>query len=216
MINFIRKTAWKILGFHYFKFLKNQDVTYLKDAKWVNLGTGTYDNGALVWKWCAESSLTIGNYCSIAYGVQFICDSGYHIESEVTNFPIFHELLDKEDFIKIKDTNYRVSEIKSKLLPQKRSIIVGNDVWIGANVTILPGVKIGNGVTILAGSVVSKDIPDYVVVGGVPASVISQKYSDEITKNMLAIAWWNWPQEKIISAKNDFYIPIEEFVKKYT
>jgi virginiamycin A acetyltransferase len=101
-------------------------------------------------------------------------------------------------------------------VPEKHSIIVGNDVWIGNNVTILPGVKIGNGVTILTGAVVSKDIPDYAIVGGIPAEVINKKHNEETIQKMNRIAWWNWEEEKIKENCNDFYLPMDQFLKKHS
>ncbi|MNQ99528.1 Chloramphenicol acetyltransferase [compost metagenome] len=83
------------------------------------------------------------------------------------------------------------------------------------NATILPGVTIGNGVTILAGAVVSEDIPDYAIVGGVPSKVIKFKHNPESIEALNKIGWWNWPEKKIKANVNDFYLPIDLFIKKY-
>lgn len=215
MIENIRKLLWRILGINYYTYLKGKNSTYLKDAKWAIVGDKTYDNGAFVWKWSNTSSLIIGKYCSIANDVNFICDSGYHTESQITSFPLFHEVLDKNDEIIINNISYKVSSIKEELRPEKRDIIIGNDVWIGMNATILPAVKIGNGVTVLAGAVVSDDIPDYAIVGGVPARIIKFKHSPEIIEKLNKISWWNWSEEKIRLKVNDFYLPIDIFIKKH-
>ncbi|MCD0471099.1 CatB-related O-acetyltransferase [Flavobacterium sp. JAS] len=214
MIKHIRKFLWRILGINYYTYLRGKNSTYLKDAKWAVVGDKTYDNGAFVWRWFNNSSLQIGKYCSIANDVNFICDSGYHTESQVTSFPLFHEILEKNDEIIIKNIAYKVCDIKEKLKPEKSNIIIGNDVWIGMNVTILPGVKVGNGVTILAGAVVSNDIPDYAVAGGVPCKIIKFKHSQENIETLNKIKWWDWPIEKIKSNVNDFYLPIDIFIKK--
>lgn len=216
MINALRKIAWKFLGIKYYDYLKYKNQVNLKDAAWVNLGKHSYDNGAYVWRWYNHAKLEIGNYCSIANNVNFICDSGYHTESEVTSFPLFHEILQKEEKITIGRKPYIVKEIKEKLKPSKTDIIIGNDVWIGNGVTILPDVRIGNGVTILAGAVVSKNIPDYTIVGGVPGEVIQHKHSKDIIDALNKIQWWNWPDTEIKSRADDFYLPIDEFVKKYS
>jgi len=215
MIANIRKLLWHILGINYYTYLKGKNSTYLKDAKWAIVGDKTYDNGAFVWKWFNNSNLVIGKYCSIANDVNFICDSGYHTESQVTSFPLFHEVLKKNDEVIVNDISYKVSCIKEELRPEKCNIIIGNDVWIGMNATILPGVKIGNGVTILAGAVVSDDIPDYAIVGGVPARIIKFKHSLEIIEELNKISWWNWSEEKIKLNVNDFYLPIDSFIKKH-
>jgi acetyltransferase-like isoleucine patch superfamily enzyme len=215
MIESIRKLLWQVLGIKYYNYLKGKNCTYLKDAKWAVIGEKTYDNGAFVWKWFNNSNLIIGKYCSIANDVNFICDSGYHTESQVTSFPLFHEFLDKNDEVIISNKRYKVNEIQRELKPEKANIIIGNDVWIGMNATILPGVRIGNGVTILAGAVISKDIPDYAIVGGVPAAIIRFKHNQETIDSLNKICWWNWSEEKIKTNVNDFYLPIDIFIKKH-
>ncbi|UWY28597.1 CatB-related O-acetyltransferase [Flavobacterium sp. TR2] len=216
MINTIRKMFWRLLGINYYFYLKGRHHVYLKDAKWADIGSKTYDNGAFVWKWFNGSSLSIGKYCSIANDVNFVCDSGYHTESEITSFPLFHEVLEKDDNVIINKTSYVTGEITQQLKPSKSGIIVGNDVWIGMNVTILPGVKIGNGVTILAGAVVSEDIPDYAIVGGVPAKVIQFKHDKDKIEALNRISWWDWSEEEIKLNVNDFYLTVDIFIKKHS
>ncbi|CAC9976377.1 CatB-related O-acetyltransferase [Flavobacterium panici] len=216
MILYIRKLLWRILGINYYNYLKGKNSVYLKDAKWPLVGDKTYDNGAFVWKWYNDSGLKIGKYCSIANDVNFICDPGFHTESEITSFPLFHEILEKNDEIVIDNIPYKVSDLSKKLQSKKAGIVVGNDVWIGMNATILPNVKIGNGVTILAGAVVSDDIPDYAVVGGVPAKVIKFKHNQEIIDALNKINWWDWSDEKMKLNINDFYLSIENFIKKHS
>lgn len=215
MIQLIRLFFWRLLGIKYFNYLKGVNKTYLKDAKWVKIGNRTYDNGAFVWKWYEYAKLEIGQYCSIANNVTFICDSGYHSESEITSFPLFHEILNKKDEVIIQNKVFKVSEIKEKLVPAKKNIYIGNDVLIGTNVTILPNVNIGNGVTILPGAVVSIDIPNYAVAGGVQAYIIKYKYNPDIIQKLQTINWWNWSDDKIKENINDFYLPIEHFIRKH-
>lgn len=82
-------------------------------------------------------------------------------------------------------------------------------------IPILNGVKIGDGVTVAAGSVVTKDIPDYCVVGGVPARVIKKKCTDEQVIQMKSIAWWNWSETKIEAHKTDFMLSFTDFINKH-
>ena len=82
-------------------------------------------------------------------------------------------------------------------LPLKGDTIVGNDVWIGQNVTVMPGVHIGDGAIIAANSVVAKDIPAYCIAGGNPCKVIKKRFSDELIEYLLEIKWWDWEPEKI-------------------
>jgi len=215
MITVVRKLLWSVLGIKYYNYLKGTNAIYLKDAKWAVIGHKTYDNGAFVWRWHNGSLLRIGKYCSIANNVNFVCDSGYHTESQITSFPLFHEVLEKDDEVIINNVPYLVKDIKEKLLPKKTNISVGNDVWIGMNVTILPDVKIGNGVTILAGAVVNEDIPDYAVAGGIPAKVLSLKHSEEIIESLNKISWWDWSDERIKENVNDFYLPMDRFIQKH-
>ncbi len=81
-------------------------------------------------------------------------------------------------------------------LPVKDTV-VGNDVWIGHDAAIMPGVQTGAGAIVAARSLVARDVPPYTVVGGNPAKVIRMRFSDEIISALLDIAWWDWPVEKI-------------------
>lgn len=81
--------------------------------------------------------------------------------------------------------------------PFKGDTMVGNDVWIGYDSLVMPGVQIGNGVIIAARSVVASDVPAYTVVGGNPARQIRLRFSPEVVAELEAIAWWDWPVEQI-------------------
>lgn len=203
MLNKLRHILWRILGVDYQTILKKLDYTLLRNDKYTTKGIGTYDNGAKVWRW-TNAKLQIGNYCSIAHGVNFIVDEGFHTCSEITNYPFINNLSEKPNLVDIRNN-----------LTQKEGIIIGNDVWIGLNTIILPGVKIGNGVSIAAGSVVTKDIPDYALVGGVPAKIIKIKHDENTIKKLNQIAWWNWSKDEMKERKTDFYLSMEEFLEKY-
>lgn len=204
MLALFRKVIWRLLGFDYNQMLQKTDFTLLKHDVFTQRGVGTYDNGAKVWRW-SNALIQIGNYCSIAHGVNFIADDGFHTQSKITNYP----------FINNKSIDLELLDIKEKFI-HKQGIIIGNDVWIGLGCTILPGVKIGNGVTLAAGSVVDRDVPDYTLAGGVPARVIRQKYSNDEIQSLLKISWWNWNEEKLRESKLDFYkLSVSEFIKKH-
>ncbi|MBE9013529.1 CatB-related O-acetyltransferase, partial [Pseudanabaenaceae cyanobacterium LEGE 13415] len=85
-------------------------------------------------------------------------------------------------------------------LPSRGDTIIGNDVWIGYESMIMPGVKIGDGAVIAAKSVVVKDIPAYAIVGGNPATVIRKRFNDAEIARLLEISWWHWDIEKITQA----------------
>jgi virginiamycin A acetyltransferase len=84
-------------------------------------------------------------------------------------------------------------------LPFKGDTVVGNDVWIGQNVTVMPGVHIGDRAIIAVNSVVTKDIPPYHIVGGNPSRIIKKRFEDELINYLLEIKWWDWSAEKIFS-----------------
>ena len=83
-------------------------------------------------------------------------------------------------------------------------VIIGNDVWIGHGVIVLPGVAVGDGAVLAAGAVVTKEVPPYTIVGGVPAKVIRARFAADIAAQLQAIAWWNWPLEKLMANLADF------------
>ena len=95
----------------------------------------------------------------------------------------------------------------------KRKVVIGSDVWIGANCIIFEGVTIGDGAVIAAGSIIRRDVPPYAVVASVD-KIIKYRFSKEIIEKLLKIKWWNWPDEKIKENLNLFYEP-EKFVKKF-
>ena len=134
-----------------------------------------------------HDKLKIGRFCSIACGARFLFTSGNHSLKSLSTytFPIFFEEweLDRADITSAWDN--------------KGDIIVGNDVWIGFESVILSGVTIGDGAIIGARAVVTKDVPPYTIVGGVPAKPIRKRFDDETIAALEALRWWDWPAEKI-------------------
>lgn len=192
MKEYIRHLLWRILGIDKKHIQYVADSVYLKEDKNTTRGYKTYDNNAIVYRW-SEAPLMIGKYCSISYGVKFVMDDGKHMFNQVSNYPF-----------------------TGNAIEEKRGITIGNDVWIGLNAVILYGVTIGNGATIAAGSVVTKDVPAYTVVGGVPAKVISRKCTEEEALAMNRIAWWDWDDDVISMRMKDFNLSIQDFIKKYS
>jgi carbonic anhydrase/acetyltransferase-like protein (isoleucine patch superfamily) len=89
-------------------------------------------------------------------------------------------------------------------------------VWIGHGAIVLAGRSIGTGAVVGAGSVVTRDVPDYAIVAGNPARVIRQRFPDAIAARMQALAWWDWPHEELRTALADFRaLGAEEFLDKY-
>lgn len=131
--------------------------------------------------------LVIGRYCALAEGVRFIMSGGNHRTDGVSTFPftIFGG-----------DWGERTLDIALGAA-SRGDTVVGNDVWIGYQALIMPGVRIGNGAIVAAGSVVVSDVPAYGVVGGNPARLLRRRYSDSEVELLERIAWWDWPVEKV-------------------
>lgn len=134
-----------------------------------------------------KDKLIIGKFCSIACGAKFIFNSANHTLSSLSTylFPIFFEEweLDVNDITKAWDN--------------KGNIIIGNDVWIGYEAVIMAGVTIGDGAVIGTRAVVTKDVPPYTIVGGVPAKPIRKRFTQDTIDTLLKIKWWNWSKEQI-------------------
>lgn len=79
----------------------------------------------------------------------------------------------------------------------KGNIVIGNDVWIGYKAIILAGVKIGDGAIIDTGTLVTKDVPAYSIIGGVPAKIIRMRFAEDIINELKILEWWDWPKQKI-------------------
>ncbi len=130
--------------------------------------------------------LIIGKFCAIATNVKFIMNGANHKLDGISTypFPIFGHGWEK-DMDKLMD------------LPSRGDTMIGNDVWIGYESVIMPGVNIGNGAVIAAKSVVVNDIPPYAIAGGNPARPLKQRFSDADIARLQEIQWWNWEIEKI-------------------
>lgn len=133
----------------------------------------------------SSEKLIIGKFCALATGAKFIMSSANHKLDGFSTFPFcvlghgWENHMNMEDFKNKGDT------------------VVGNDVWLGYQSTVLPAVTIGDGAIIGAMSVVTKDVPPYAIVAGNPARIIRYRFEEDIVKQLLQIRWWDWPKEKI-------------------
>lgn len=131
--------------------------------------------------------LVIGRFCSIACGAKFMFTSGNHSMQSLANytFPIFFDEwgLDAKDICDAWDN--------------KGDTVIGNDVWIGYEAVIMPGVKIGDGAVIGTRALVTKDVPPYTIVGGVPAKPIRRRFDDATVEKLEALRWWDWDEDRL-------------------
>ena len=132
--------------------------------------------------------LIIGKFCAIAKGIEFIMNGANHRMNSVTTYPF-----------NIMVNGWEKAMPSLEDFPFKGDTVVGNDVWIGQNVTVMPGVHIGDGVIIAANSVVTKDVPPYHIVGGNPSKIIKKRFEDELIDYLLKLKWWLWSAEKIFA-----------------
>lgn len=129
--------------------------------------------------------LIIGKFNSFAAGLKIIMNGANHrMDGSTFPFNIF-------------GNGWESVTPSIEQLPYKGDTVIGNDIWIGQHVTLMPGVKIGNGAIIAANSTVVKDVPAYTVVGGNPATIIKQRFSDELIERIERVAWWELPIEAI-------------------
>ena len=167
------------------------DYTFYND--YVNDPTQFEKNNVLYHYPVNHDKLVIGKFCSIACGAKFIFTSANHALKSFSTypFPIFASEwgLDWKNVTDAWDN--------------KGDIIVGNDVWIGYEAVIMQGVHIGDGAIIGTRAVVTKDVPPYTVVGGVPAKEIRKRFSPETIEVLQQLQWWNWPYEKIQDRLSD-------------
>lgn len=133
-----------------------------------------------------EDRLIIGKFCSIACGAKFLMNSANHTLRSLSSytFPLFYEA-------------WEHGMGPREAWDNRGDIIVGNDVWIGYEAVILSGVTIGDGAIIGTRAVVTKDVPPYTIVGGVPAKPIRQRFPAETVEALLALRWWDWPLPKL-------------------
>lgn len=135
-----------------------------------------------------KDRLVIGKFCAIADGVRFVMNGANHSLDGLSTFPFA-----------IFGNGWNADEV-DWAKGSRGDTHVGNDVWIGMGATIMPGVRIGDGAIIGALAVVARDVPPYAVVAGNPAQVVKRRFDAQTIDRLLAIAWWDWPADKITQA----------------
>jgi acetyltransferase-like isoleucine patch superfamily enzyme len=173
-----------------FFFIEKVNRTYNIDklikSKQLIVGNHTYGTSNLIidtYKG-SEVQVEIGKYCSLGPKIRIIT-GGIHPTNWVSTYP-FRSMFNLP------------GKFSDGMPYSNGNIKIGNDVWIGTDVIILSGVTIGDGVVISTGSIVTKDIPPYGIVAGIPATILKFRFEDETINKLLEIKWWNWTEEKIL------------------
>jgi len=183
-------TVYPLKGYNRLCFLKNVvtnpkitigDFTYYDDFDTVE----NFQKNVRYLFDFSEDQLIIGKFCMIGSSVEFIMNGANHLTGAVSAYPFA-----------IFGSDWRQA-MDGKSYPLKGDTVIGNDVWVGYRASILPGVSVGDGSIIGAYSVVTSDVKPYTIVGGNPAKIIRKRFDDNTTKELLKIAWWTWPIEKI-------------------
>jgi acetyltransferase-like isoleucine patch superfamily enzyme len=130
-----------------------------------------------------------GRFCSV--GPEFMSGFGVHPTNFISTSPVFYSTR----------RQCGVTFARENYFEEQKQTDIGHDVWIGSRVWVKDGIKIGSGVIIGAGAVVTKDVPDYSIIGGVPAKHIRFRFSQEVIEELLEIQWWHWPEPKLREAQ---------------
>ncbi|PZO79670.1 MAG: chloramphenicol acetyltransferase [Mesorhizobium amorphae] len=160
------------------------DYTYYDDPE----GPGGFAERCVLYHYpFVGDRLVIGRFCAIAKGARFIMNGGAHAQSGFSTFPfnIFGNGWEKG------------FDPATWAAENRGDTVVGHDVWIGLDATIMPGVTIGHGAIIGACAVVTGDVAPYAVMAGNPARAVRSRFSPETVERLLALAWWDWPADKL-------------------
>jgi phosphonate metabolism protein (transferase hexapeptide repeat family) len=171
-----------------------------------SMSESTFGDYSYVCDGCSIVWADIGKFCSIASSNRI--NPGNH---PMWRAALHHFTYRSESYGFAVEDDHEFFEWR-----KEHRVTLGNDVWIGHGAVILPGVKIGTGAGIGAGAVVSKDVPPFAIVGGVPAKLIRFRFPEKVQEGLLKLAWWDWPREKLEIAMPDLRkFSAEEFVEKY-
>ena len=160
---------------------------YVKVLEGTTLGSCRIDSYSYIGINCDFARTKMGSFCSV--GPEVICGVGTHPSHHVSTYPGFYSKHASGSYFFGFEHEYAQSD--------KKGVEIGSDVWIGARAIIMGGISIGHGSIIGAGAVVTKDVPPYAIVGGVPAKLIRYRFEPNIIEQLLSSAWWELPEKKL-------------------
>lgn len=195
----------------FFSFLRKTKYRYTKGiAKgWrVSCDSTSMEEFASLGDFSAIRNSSIGRYSSIGRNATIhnakigaFCSISWNVTIGATSHPVSHPSTHAFPYV----SRYQFVKDDHRIV---QGTVVGSDVWIGANAIILPGVTIGNGAVIGAGSVVTKDVPSYFIVAGVPAKQIGERFDREVASLLESISWWDWDEDRIKTNMDFFGSPL--------
>lgn len=155
--------------------------------KSLSIGRGTYAGDSLL-VLGRQGELSIGRYCSFGSRITLICGDGHHLPARASTypFPMRPPFLDLDPGEFYRDGDYPAS-----------GVTIGSDVWIGHGATISKNARVGDGAVIASGAVVTGDVPPYAIVAGNPGAVKKLRHDEATVAALLALKWWDWPEERI-------------------
>lgn len=197
------KASFKSKKIHWYYLTSNIGNCHIdKKAKlhgWHSLSNVTVGKGTYIALNANISNTSIGKFCSI--GPNLVCGMGFHPIDGISTSPAFYSTKKQAGFT---FSTYDKCE-------EEKFVTIGNDVFIGMNVTILGGVNIGDGAVIGAGAVVSKNIPPYAVAVGCPIQIIKYRFSKEIIDSLVASKWWDQNEAVLKEVEKNFF-EVEKFL----
>jgi len=195
-----KTTGYSMVKSHKAKCNMNDKVKYIAPFNFFKVTIGDYSYISL------NSNITnteIGKFCSI--GPNFCCGLGIHPTNGISTSPMFYSTAKQNG----------ISLVFENKIQESKKTMIGNDVFIGANVIVIDGVTIGDGAVIGAGAVVTKDVPPYAIVAGVPAKIIKYRFTEIQISKLLNIQWWNFEENELTDIEKYFF-DIDTLIEKYS
>lgn len=161
---------------------------------------------------CDIYGCKIGRFTSISYGVEVITGVHTYKSPYVSTCPLFVSTLNQTGITFVEENV--IDEFKYADSDRKYYICIGNDCWLGYKCSIINGVTIGDGAVVLSKAVVTKDVPPYAIVGGIPAKIIGYRYEKDIIDILMSIKWWDWPLNKIHNNRT-LFLDLSKFIEMH-